>query len=402
MTLDGRVLPQVLIVNTFLGVDPDGRKAWHQALGIPAINMLTYRQGTRAEYLQDRVGISSFNLPFTLTNAEYIGLVDPVVASANEGGELVPLPEQVGLLAGKAVNLARLGLQRNADKRLALFFWNHPPGEKSQGASNLNVPRSLEHLVLRLREEGYAVDAATEAEFIQAAGQMLRPAYRPGGLPALMTTPHWDFLPLARYRAWLQALPGPVQQRIRAYWGEPERSPWVARLQGEDGFVIPRMKLGRLVVLPQPMRSETAAGVHDEKKLFHDTQVPLNHFYLATYLWAREQHGADALVHFGTHGTQEWTPGKERGLWAFDEPNLLVGDTPVVYPYIVDNIGEALHVKRRGRGVIVSHQTPPFSPAGLPHGPGAHQRPDSRVPPARQRPGAREQPPADRRRRRSA
>lgn len=365
LTLDGRVLPQVLVVNTFLGIDPDARRAWHQALGIPAINMLAYRQGTPAEYLQDRVGISSFNLPFTLTNAEYIGLVDPVVASANEAGELVPLPEQVGLLAGKAVKLARLGLQRNADKRLALFFWNHPPGEKSQGASNLNVPRSLEHLVRRLRQEGYAVDAATEADFIRAAGQMLRPAYRAGGLPALMATPHWDFLPLARYRAWFQALPGTVQQRIRASWGEPERSPWVARLQGQDGFVIPRMKLGRLVVLPQPMRGETAAGPADEKKLFHDTRMPLNHFYLAAYLWAREQHGADALVHFGTHGTQEWTPGKERGLWAFDEPNLLVGDTPVVYPYIVDNIGEALHVKRRGSGVIVSHQTPPFSPAGL-------------------------------------
>ena len=38
---------------------------------------------------------------------------------------------------------------------------------------------------------------------------------------------------------------------------------------------------------------------------------------------------------------------------------------PVIYPYIVDNIGEALQAKRRGRAVIVSHQTPPFAPAGL-------------------------------------
>ncbi len=365
ITLEGKVLPQVLLVNTFLGINPDARKAWHRAMGVPVINMLSYRQGTRAEYLRDTVGVSSFNLPFSLTNAEYIGLQDPVVVSANEGGELVTLPEQIDLLIGKAVNLARLQAMPNTGKRLALFFWNHPPGEKNQGASNLNVPRSLEHLVQRLREEGYAIDATTETEIIAAVGTMLRPAYRPGTLGELMKTPHWDFLPLAAYERWLQGLPAEVRQRIKAFWGEPMQSAWVVRHQGQAGFVIPRMKLGRLVVLPQPMRSETAAGHHDEKKLFHDTKVPLNHFYLATYLWAREQHAAHAIVHFGTHGSQEWTPGKERGLWAYDDPNLLVGNTPVVYPYIVDNIGEALHVKRRGRGVIVSHQTPAFAPAGL-------------------------------------
>jgi cobaltochelatase CobN len=70
-------------------------------------------------------------------------------------------------------------------------------------------------------------------------------------------------------------------------------------------------------------------------------------------------------VHFGTHGTQEWLPGKERGLSVFDWPMLAVGDVPVVYPYIVDNIGEATQAKRRGRAVIISHQTPPLTPAGL-------------------------------------
>lgn len=365
ITLDGEVLVQVMLVDTFLGIDPESRKAWHRAMDVPALQVLAYRGGTRADYLADSAGISRFHLPFTLTNAEYIGLQDPVVVTANEAGELVPMAEQMRMLVGKAVNLARLRSTPNADKRLALFFWNHPPGETSQGASNLNVPRSIEHLVRRLREHGYDVDATRERALVDAAAQMLQPSYRPGSLPALMKTPHWDFLPLAQYERWYAALPAQVRKRIDDSWGPPAASPWIARHDGVRGFVVPRMKLGRLVVLPQPMRSETAAGPHDEKKLFHDTKTPLNHFYLAVYLWAREQHRAHAIVHFGTHGTQEWTPGKERGLWAWDEPNLLVGDTPVVYPYIVDNIGEAVHVKRRGRGVLVSHQTPAFAPAGL-------------------------------------
>lgn len=364
LALQGRLLPQVMVVNTFLGTDPDGRRAWHRAMGIPVINLLHYRTGDRRQYARDTAGVSSFYLPFTLTSAEYIGLQDPVLLTTNEGGELVPLPEQMDLLVGKCVRLARLALASNADKRVALLFWNHPPGEKNQGASHLNVPRSIEHVVARLRAEGYAFDAVSETQVIDAVAQMLRPAYRHDGLGALMQTPHWDFLPLAAYQAWLDGLPAAVRQRILDRWGAPSTSAYFARWAGEPGFVVPRMRLGQLVVMPQMSRGESMA-MEDEKKLFHDNQVPPNHAYLAQYLWIRTQWRADAIVHFGTHGTQEWTPGKERGLWAYDDPNLLVGNVPVIYPYIVDNIGEAVHVKRRGRGVIVSHQTPALSPAGL-------------------------------------
>ncbi|MBW7924283.1 MAG: cobaltochelatase subunit CobN [Burkholderiaceae bacterium] len=362
--LDGRPIVHVMLVHTFLGIDPDARKAWHRSLDVPAIPVLGYRNGSRDDYLADPAGVSRFELPFTLTNAEYAGLQDPVVLAANEGGELVPMPEQLDMLVGKALRLARLRAMRNADKRLALFYWNHPPGETNQGASNLNVPRSIEHLVERLRALGYAIDGTTEEALIEAGKAMLRPAYRPGTLDSLTKTVHWAFLPLADYERWYAALPDGVRARIGQAWGAPGQSAWIAERDGVRGFVIPRLDLGALVVLPQPMRAETAAG-GDEKKLFHDTKMPPNHFYLATYLWVRERHRADAIVHFGTHGTQEWLPGKERGLWAHDDPNLLVGNVPVVYPYIVDNVAEAMHVKRRGRGVIVSHQTPPFAPAGL-------------------------------------
>ena len=365
ITYRGKVILNVLLVNTFLGVSPEGRKSWHQALGIPAINVLSYRSGTREEYYKDTVGVNSFNLPFSLTSAEYIGLQDPVILTSNENGELVPIPEQMHMLIEKSINLAHLQRMPNADKKIALFIWNHPPGEKNTGASNMNVPRSIEYLVDRLRAEGYSFTATKEDELTTAVGQMLRPSYRAGTLPELMKTQHWDFLPLTDYKRWYATLPSSVRQRVDNFWGSPEKSYWIAKKDGVTGFVIPRLKLGNLVILPQPMRSESAAGHHDEKKLFHDTKVALNHFYMATYLWARSQHQSNAIVHFGTHGSQEWTPGKERGLWAFDDPNILVGNTPIIYPYIVDNIAEAIHVKRRGRGVIVSHQTPAFAPAGL-------------------------------------
>lgn len=364
LTMDGKIIANVLMVNTFLGMNPDGRKAWHQAMGIPVINILSYRTGTRADYYQDLAGVSSFYLPFTLTNAEYIGLQDPVVLAANEGGEMVPMPEQMALLTGKVMNLAKLQTLKNADKKVALLFWNHPPGEKNQGASNMNVPRSIEYLIDQLRAEGYVFDKANEQQIIAAVATMLRPRYRRGEIDALMKTPHWDFLPLDTYKKWFATLPESVQADVNKAFGEPEKAKWLADKDGVRGFVIPRMKLGNLVMMPQPARGEMATD-EDEKKMFHDTKLPLNHSYLAGYLWIREQFAANAIIHFGTHGSQEWSQGKERGLWAYDYPNLLVGNVPVIYPYIIDNISEAIHVKRRGRGVIVSYQTPAFAPAGL-------------------------------------
>ncbi|MBF2937686.1 cobaltochelatase subunit CobN, partial [Pseudomonas aeruginosa] len=93
--------------------------------------------------------------------------------------------------------------------------------------------------------------------------------------------------------------------------------------------------------------------------------VPPDHLFLAVYQFVREGFGADALIHFGTHGTQEWLPGKDRGLAVGDYPLRALGDLPVFYPYIQDNVGEAIQARRRGRAVTVSHQTPSFAPAGL-------------------------------------
>ncbi len=37
----------------------------------------------------------------------------------------------------------------------------------------------------------------------------------------------------------------------------------------------------------------------------------------------------------------------------------------MVYPFIVDDVGEAMQTKRRGRATVISHMTPPFAAAGL-------------------------------------
>src|SRR5258708_15100217 len=49
----------------------------------------------------------------------------------------------------------------------------------------------------------------------------------------------------------------PYTTLFRSQWGAPERSRYVVSWQGQRVFVIPRLRVGKLSVLPQPPREET-------------------------------------------------------------------------------------------------------------------------------------------------
>jgi cobaltochelatase CobN len=348
----------VLVVATHLQNGP-ARKAEFLKLNVPVLQTVSYRDGDAEAWAKAQRGMSQHLVAPFLAVPEGWGASDPMMIDAIRDGEPVPIIGQVNALLAKVARLAALRHKPAADKRLALLFWNYPPGEKNVSASNLNVPRSLEKLTAALADAGYDVPPTAESRLIEAAQAMLGALYHPERLATLLADGLADTFPVVRYRAWLELLPAARRDELLARWGAPEDQPGVITIDGEKRFVIPRLMLGKLLVMPQLPRSGTPGTD------YHDTKQPPAHTYLAAYLYLREAAGVDALIHFGTHGTQEWTPGKDRGLSAGDYPYLSVGDLPVFYPYIQDNIAEAIQAKRRGRAVIVSHQTPPFAPAGL-------------------------------------
>ncbi len=328
-------------------------------LDVPMTTTLSWRDGDPDAWRASATGLPSRSAAALLAPAETWGVSDPMVIAAVEDGAMVTIPEQIEAVAARAARQSTLRRRPNADKRLALMFWNHPGGEANISASNLNVPRSLEALSQDLNAAGYATPVLPEARWIEVGRALLGPFYRHEELDALRSRGLAAALPVSRYRAWLDALPAARRDAILSHWGDPARH-WAVRVVGgEPAFIIPAFQDGALTVLPQPPR---AARVGEA---YHDTAVPPDHLYLAAYLWVREAARADALIHLGTHGTQEFLPGKDRGLSVNDDAFLVLGDLPVIYPYIQDNVGEATQAKRRGRAVTVSHQTPPFAPAGL-------------------------------------
>ncbi|MFN4059988.1 MAG: cobaltochelatase subunit CobN [Paracoccus hibiscisoli] len=186
----------------------------------------------------------------------------------------------------------------------------------------------------------------------QAVGAMLG-----ADLPAMPDgTVAW---PLDEYRAALARLPQVLRDDLHTAWGAPETDP-----DCRDGAFHLRASLhGPVILALQPERSHRV-GREDS---YHDlTRVP-RHAYVAFYLWLAQQ-GARALIHMGAHGTLEWLPGKAVALSGTCWPQALLGAMPVIYPFIVNDPGEAAQAKRRIGAVTLGHMPPPMRDAALPPG----------------------------------
>ncbi|MDO5648586.1 cobaltochelatase subunit CobN [Paracoccus sp. (in: a-proteobacteria)] len=163
--------------------------------------------------------------------------------------------------------------------------------------------------------------------------------------------------PLADYRAALARLPDALRDDLAAAWGEPDSDP-----DCQNGaFHFAATRRGNLTLALQPERSHRAGRDDD----YHDlTRVP-RHAYVAFYLWLAGQ-SPDALIHMGAHGTLEWLPGKSVALSGDCWPQALIGAVPVIYPFIVNDPGEAAQAKRRIAAVTLGHLPPPMIAASLP------------------------------------
>jgi cobaltochelatase CobN len=247
-----------------------------------------------------------------------------------------PEADRIDYVARLAAGWARLQRKPRDERKVALILSDYPArGGRTGYAVGLDTAASADEILSLLRAEGY--DTQTPGD----------------GIASFLRAPaSYIDIPLDFYRAWLATLLESPREALRQTWGEP----------GGD-FRLPILRCGKVLVLLQPDRGSRS----DRKSGYHDTNCPPCHTYLALYAWLREVEKIDALVHLGTHGTLEWLPGKALALSAECWPEIVLGPLPVVYPFIVNNPGEAVQAKRRLAAVTIGHLTPPLGPAGL-HG----------------------------------
>ena len=346
-----------------------GPKTMHtelEEIGGVRINGLVDSTQTVDEWYADEMGWPMVRMGPWIVNAEIAGLIDPIVIAAKSAdGALISIPEQMDALVERVKNYLALRHKPNSEKRVAFFVWNGSDDEDNFTASYLNIPDSLITTFAALRDAGYRIDEVTEKELTAALKMLIKPYYRTDtdfALRQLLSEGLAVKVPLEDYESWLGTLHHSIREQLSEHWPEIADNYLTIREGQEVFYVIPRLELGNVLVLPQPLRGDRRDL---ESDLRHDKAMPLHHAYRAVYYHVVHDDPVDAIVHFGTHGTQEWTSGKERAQWVFDDTQTTVGNIPVVYPYSVAAVGEGLIAKRRGRAVVISHNTPPFAPAGL-------------------------------------
>lgn len=251
-----------------------------------------------------------------------------------------PDDERVTAVAARVAAWHGLAGRPAQEKQIAIVLSNYP-GRSHQlaHAVGLDALASVEALLADLAAADFDV------ETVGTLGDAL-----------LRETLTWS---VADYRAALSSLPPQVQDDLTRAWGVPEND-----ADCRDGaFHFAAIRCGKSIVAVQPERGDIGHRDAD----YHDLSRTPRHAYVAFYLWLRRQK-IDAMIHMGAHGTLEWLPGKSVALSRACWPEALIGHLPVIYPFIVNDPGEAAQAKRRIGAVTIGHLPPPLAKAAVPDG----------------------------------
>ncbi|OLE21784.1 MAG: cobaltochelatase subunit CobN [Actinobacteria bacterium 13_1_20CM_3_71_11] len=328
------------------------------ALDVPVVQGLCLTT-SRATWDASSAALTPMDAAMQVAIPEFDGRLIGVPFSFKETGpDGVPVyvadPERAARVAGIALGYARLRRIPNQDKRVAIVLSSYPTKHARVGnAVGLDTPASAVALLRALRTAGYRVD-----EFPEDSDALIHTLIAAGGHDTEWLTEEQLAaapirVPAARYEAWFAALPAALRDSMTAHWGPP---PGELYVDGGD-LVLAGLRLGNVTLLIQPPRGFGENPV----AIYHDPELPPSHHYLAAYRWLADN--VDAVVHLGKHGTLEWLPGKGLGLSAGCAPDAVLGNLPLVYPFIVNDPGEGTQAKRRGHATIVDHLVPPMARA---------------------------------------
>lgn len=343
---------------------------WLNAENIPLFCPYPLIQSTE-EWLDPMLPVTGGTLNARVLVPEIDGAMYPLaVATQNphESGYYLYTPEEERMNHFVQHFRKYLGLadKPNKDKRVAICYFR-TPGKDALLASGMEVVPSLYNVLNRLKAEGYDVTGlpGTLAEFKQRINRdgLILGSYAKGAQEEFLRNAKPVWLTRSLYESWAHEVLAPHKyQEVIDRYGEAPGELLVRETEdGEKQIAIACIQFGNVILFPQPR----PALEGDDFKLVHGMPVAPPHSYLAPYLYMQKGFKADALIHFGTHGNLEYTPGKNVALSKNDWADVLVNDLPHFYLYTTGNVGESIIAKRRTHAVIITHLTPPYVESGM-------------------------------------
>jgi magnesium chelatase subunit H len=313
-----------------------------------------------------RQGIGGLQSVVLYALPELDGAIDTVPLGGLVGEKIYLVPERVQRLIGRVKSWINIKQKPASERKIAIILYGFPPGYGAVGtAALLNVPRSLLKFLHALKEQGYTVgdwpeDGEELIRLVKQADENPTPTLpasgegveyppvnggvRGGSTVNVRTLEKWlGYLRTSRIEKQWKSLTG---TGIKTYG---------------DEFQIGGVQLGNVWIGVQP-----PLGIQgDPMRLMFERDLTPHPQYAAFYKWLQNQFEADGVVHFGMHGTVEWLPGSPLGNTGYSWSDILLGDLPNLYIYAANNPSESILAKRRGYGVLISHNVPPYGRAGL-------------------------------------
>ena len=314
-----------------------------------------------SDWEADEMGMVGGFLSQSVVTPEIDGAIRPFVLFGHyEDGDglqrLEAIPERLEEFTETVNRYLELKRKPESQKKIAIFYYKGA-GQNALTASGMEVVPSLYNFLTALRSAGYNVSGLPSspealAELIQSRGAVFG-SYAEGAASRFMEEGQPEWVDAPTYAEWsTKALPQRLRDEVAALNGEFP-GPYMSR----DGrLALARIVLGNVVLLPQP----AAGGGQNDFQMVHGTHAAPPYNYIAAYLYARYGFGADAMIHFGTHGSLEFTPRKQVALSQYDWPDRLVGTVPHFYLYTISNVGEGVMAKRRAYAGLQSYLTAPF------------------------------------------
>ena len=306
---------------------------------------------TTQEWEGSDLGLHPVQVALQIAIPELDGAIEPIVLSGRDDatGKAHTLQDRVEAIAGRSIRWANLRLKPRAEKKLAITVFSFPPDKGNVGtAAYLDVFGSIHRVLEEMRARGYQVgNVPTTAKALMEL--ILKDPEAMEGSPELAIAHRMS---VAEYEKLT-----PYSEKLEENWGKP---PGQLNSDGQNLLIYGR-HFGNVFVGVQP----TFGYEGDPMRLLYSRSASPHHGFAAYYTYLEKVWCADAVLHFGTHGSLEFMPGKQMGMSDNCYPDSLIGELPNLYYYAANNPSEATIAKRRGYASTISYLTPPAENAGL-------------------------------------
>ncbi|MBR8838983.1 MAG: magnesium chelatase subunit H [Stigonema ocellatum SAG 48.90 = DSM 106950] len=306
---------------------------------------------TTEEWIDSDLGLHPIQVALQIAIPELDGAIEPIILSGRDGttGKAIALQDRIEVVAQRVLKWANLRRKPKLHKKVAITVFSFPPDKGNVGtAAYLDVFGSIFEVMNALKNNGYDVQdlPASAKELME---QVIHDAQ------AQYSSPELNIAYKMSVREY-EALT-PYSQRLEENWGPP---PGHLNSDGQN-LLIYGKHFGNLFIGVQP----TFGYEGDPMRLLFSRSASPHHGFAAYYTYLEQLWKADAVLHFGTHGSLEFMPGKQMGMSGECYPDNLIGTIPNLYYYAANNPSEATIAKRRSYAETISYLTPPAENAGL-------------------------------------